>query len=284
MPEGEDPDDVFRKAGAAALAGLLGAARPAAAHLFERERAREPLNTPERKSSFKKRLREAAQRIVDEETRRLYLAELMARAEEALRPPPRPGAAPKGGHRRGGYQPPEPRPSAELKARQAGSKRHLAVETVLREAVDRPMLAERYADWLARLPIPDQDLLAIRDALLDLLEAGSAQAVDRAALSRHLRARTEERALARVASWPLAKTRAEDAAVEAEWTALVTLDVMTPALKEELAALRAGDLDQDAEAFERAWRIGSDALEDQKRRRSRSQNESSSPAEDEEAA
>ncbi len=75
---GAGPDDLYRSAGAPALHAVLAEARPAVEALFEREQAREPLDTPERKSAFKKRLREAAFRITDEETKKLYLSDLMA--------------------------------------------------------------------------------------------------------------------------------------------------------------------------------------------------------------
>ncbi|MGE3303147.1 MAG: DNA primase [Hyphomonadaceae bacterium] len=270
LADGADPDDLFRAQGAAALARVVEAARPAADALFERERDRAPLDTPERKSAFKKALREAASRIADADTRSLYLAELLARADAHLRSgaPAGPGGfrpRPPGRFvpgRNGGRFEPEPRATAELKARQAGGgRRFLATENFLREAVDRPHLAEQFADWIAKLPIADADLDAIRHALLDLMDASPGQAVDRAALNRHLVLLMQERAAARVSAWPPAGAgpRADEAAAEAEWMALVTLEMVLPALKEEMAALRAQADQGDAGAFERFLMLDRDA-------------------------
>ncbi len=269
MPEGEDPDDVYRHSGAPALHALLAAALPAAEALFERERAREVLDSPERKSGFKKRLREAAFRIADEETKKLYLSDLMAKADEVLRPARKgqPGAdeqftkRPPGKFVKGKFEP-DPRPTAELKARQAAGPRYLAMENFLREAVDRPQIVEKFSDLLARLALDDPDLAAIRDGILDLADPEHAQMVDRKALSLHLKARGEDRAAARVSAWPPHRppigpeaggtiVQAEEAAVEAEWMAAVTMDVVLPALREEMAALAAAADRGDEAAFER---------------------------------
>jgi DNA primase len=294
LPEGQDPDDVYRKAGPGALAPLLEAALPAATALFERERDREPLDTPERKSGLKKRLREAAGRVADEETRRLYLSDLLARTDDLFRrparqwqdrPPPRrdrpPGGYP-GSQAPGGKQgrftryEPEARPTPELKAYTAAGPRHLASENFLREAVDQPRILEKFADWVVRLPLSDPDLALIRDTMLDLAEREADRTVDREGLKRHLKASGHERAFARVAAWPVAPVRtdlgtddvrANGEAREAEWMALVTLDVVLPALKEEMAALASAANQGDSGAFERFLALDRDArrIEDEVR-------------------
>jgi DNA primase len=268
LADGQDPDDLYRASGAPALHAVLAEARPAVEALFEREQAREALDTPERKSAFKKRLREAAFRITDEETKKLYLSDLMAKADAVLRParapfvPGQPGRAPYAGRPPGkfvkGKFEPDPRATAELKALQAGGPRHLAMENFLREAVDRPALAEKFGDLLARLALEEPGLAAIRDAILDLADASGVQKVDREAVSRHLKERSEERAAARVGAWPPCRTPgadganpADEAAVEAEWMAAITLDVVLPALREEMAALAAAADKGDEAAFER---------------------------------
>ena len=271
LPEGQDPDDVFQKEGPAALTKILESATPAAQALFEREKNREPLDTPERKSGFKKRLREAASRIADEETKRLYLADLLAKADETLRPPPGEARPPFQKGERRAFKPgqrwtPPLQPTAETKARFAAGPRFAASEKLLREAVDRPSLLEKFGDWLIRLPLPHGELNAIRDGMLDLLDASPAQKVDREALNRHLTSLGEERAAARISQWPPARKPPIEAqevedqeAIEQEWLALVTLDVMLPALKEEMAALAAAAGQGDQAAFERFMLLDKDA-------------------------
>jgi hypothetical protein len=154
---------------------------------------------------------------------------------------------------------PDPRPTAELKARQAAGPRFLAMENFLREAIDRPALAEKFGDLLARLALEEPGLAAIRDAILDLADASGVQKVDREAVSRHLKERGEERAAARVSAWPPYRTPGpagapdgvDEAAAEAEWMAAITLDVVLPALREEMAALAAAADRGDEAAFER---------------------------------
>ncbi len=51
-PSGEDPDDIFRRAGADALKTLVERATPASDALFEREKQRHGLATPEARAAF----------------------------------------------------------------------------------------------------------------------------------------------------------------------------------------------------------------------------------------
>jgi DNA primase len=69
---GKDPDDVLRDQGAGALKTQLGKTTPFVEALFNRERDVEPLDTPERRSAFKARLRNAAASIADKELAAAY--------------------------------------------------------------------------------------------------------------------------------------------------------------------------------------------------------------------
>jgi len=208
LPEGLDPDDVFRRDGAAALMPLLDLAKPAVEALAGREIAREPLDTPEKRAGLKQRLREAAGRIQDEATRREYLRDLLARADAALTAaaPPRrsrergswgkDGGAP----RFQGERPPVASP--ELRARVLGELRpglRPAVEQILRGASECPDVLDQGIDLFAALPIPDPDLDRIRSAILQRRADG--EAVDQDALSRHLAQTGDESAAALVRAW-----------------------------------------------------------------------------------
>jgi DNA primase len=193
-PKGEDPDDAYRRGGAAALTALLDAAVPAIEAVFAREAGAAPLTTPEAKAGLKQRLRKAAARIADEETRRLYLAELLRRADQLLRPPRPERAArppwrpdkPGGKDRFRGPErfAPPPAPTESLKASLA-QKRRADLETVLGAIVDHPELAHQHAEPLASLLIETQALDAIRLALLDLAAEGAE--IDRERLAERLR-------------------------------------------------------------------------------------------------
>jgi DNA primase len=257
---------VFRKAGPKALADLIAAARPAVDFLFERERDRAPLSTPEEKSSFRKRLREAAQRIADPETQRLYREELNARADTLLA---RPSPPPRGAQRRPGerWQPPIA-VRAETKAIAAPGQRALRVEALLREAIDSPSLIEGHTELLARLPLEDPSLDFIRDQAIHLFIEG--EPVDRTRLSLHLSNLGEVRAVARLSHWPAPHQGVRHAKdpkdVEAEWVVAAEREVAELALKDEIDALRGADLDANDEAFARAVKMIEDGKQADRRR------------------
>jgi DNA primase len=78
---GKDPDDVLREQGAAALKAQLANTRPFVEALFLRERGVEELDTPERKTSLKVRLRKLAATIADKDLAQAYKEDLLARYE-----------------------------------------------------------------------------------------------------------------------------------------------------------------------------------------------------------
>jgi len=265
-PEGQDPDDIFRTGGAEALRALLEAAAPASTALFDREHARHGLATPEARAAFQAALKEAAQKIADRDTSRAYFGDLLSRYNalvRAQRPPFQPGQA--GGRFKPGPAP----PTQELKAFAAAARPRPAAENFLKAAVDNPALLAEYADWIDRLAISDPDLAAIRAALSDLHQAPEAAAgIDRTALSLHLTRSGQERAAARVSRWkneekpPGRKGREAGGAPQPdpdEWLALVTHQVVLPAIREELAELRRAAAEGDDAAFARFQALSREA-------------------------
>ncbi|HET6970955.1 MAG TPA: DNA primase [Phenylobacterium sp.] len=79
---GKDPDDVLREQGAAALKAQLSKTTPFAEALFIRERDAEPLDTPERKTALKVRLRKLAATIADADLAGAYKEDLLGRFEQ----------------------------------------------------------------------------------------------------------------------------------------------------------------------------------------------------------
>lgn len=266
-PKGEDPDDIYRRAGAEALAALIDASVPASDALFEREKLRHGLATPEAQAAFQAALKEAIGKIGDRETSRAFFSELMARANAAIRAQ-RPAFAPNQGggqFRRKG----EPAPAtAELKAHATTHTARPAAELFLRAAIDLPQILTSYGNWIERLHITDPDLEAIRDALLQLADDHEDHgAIDRAALSLHLTRSGQDRAVARISRWPKAKPPPEGADISAEWLALATREVVAPAIREELAELRQAAADGDDTAFARFQALSREAREIEARAR-----------------
>ncbi len=204
LPPGLDPDDVFRKSGGEALVALLAQARPAVDALFEREKSRRDLDTPEARADLKKRLMEAAGRITHEETKKQYLRALTDSAWKLFAPAPRAPWTPDQKRAKGGkvgWQkgPPPARPTDALK-RIAGLSQDRRVEHMVRQPVDYPFILVHGADLFAQLAIDDRELDAIRHAILDLW--AESKTVDREALSHHLLAAGWETAQARISQWP----------------------------------------------------------------------------------
>jgi DNA primase len=267
-PEGQDPDDIFRAGGPEALKALLDAASPASTALFERERARHGLATPEARAAFQAALKEAAQKIADRDTSRAYFGDLLSRYHALVRsqrPPFQPGQG--GAHFNKGPA----LPTQELKAFAAAVPPRPAAERFLKAAVDNPALLAEYAHWIDRLAISDPELAAIRTALLALHDApDTAPGIDRNVLSLHLTRSGQERAAARVSRWkheekPPGRKGREDRAGEPpqpdpeEWLALITHQVVLPAIREELAELKHAAAEGDDGAFARFQALGREA-------------------------
>ena len=79
---GKDPDEVLREQGPVALKAQLAKATPFAEALFIRERDAEPLDTPERRTSLKARLRKLAATIADADLAQAYKEDLLGRFEQ----------------------------------------------------------------------------------------------------------------------------------------------------------------------------------------------------------
>ncbi len=93
LPDGQDPDDLVRSAGPAAVEDVIAEAKPLVDVLWQRELEAQPLDTPERRASFESRAFQALQAIGDENLRRHYREEMAARLSRPVRPR-RPRAAP----------------------------------------------------------------------------------------------------------------------------------------------------------------------------------------------
>jgi DNA primase len=81
LPEGQDPDDLIRSDGPAAMAECLADARPLADLVFLRETESGTFATPEQKARLERRLLEVAREIADPILRRYYEAEFEARLQ-----------------------------------------------------------------------------------------------------------------------------------------------------------------------------------------------------------
>jgi DNA primase len=79
LPGGQDPDEMFRSGGAAAVAQAIDGALPFVDLLWMRETEGASLDTPERRAALERRLSDVTAQIADETLRRHYGQELSQR-------------------------------------------------------------------------------------------------------------------------------------------------------------------------------------------------------------
>ncbi len=184
LPAGQDPDDVVRAGGAAAMRRLIEESRPIVELLWRRETEGAPLDSPERRAALDARLRGHLERIADAGLRAHYQAEFRARRRALFAPAARSpagraaaGAAAKG--RDGRAWPPRnafaggasPATKASLLARDAGgaSEARVVESAILAGCLNHPAAALDFEDRLERMRFACPDLAELRDALLSAL-------------------------------------------------------------------------------------------------------------------
>ncbi len=215
LPEGQDPDDLIRESGPAAMAEHLAHARPLAEMLFMRETDGQSLDTPESRAALERRLGEAAGKIADEPLRRHYHAD-MRRRLAAFFGEERERSRRGGVDGRRGFSPrryPFPPRGPRIGLKEAplatqmklGRKARLPAREImiLAIALSHPALIESRCEELAAAEFMGAGLGAFRDAVL----AAPGEALDSsAALSEWLNAArhgdARERILALASSMP----------------------------------------------------------------------------------
>ncbi len=195
LPEGQDPDDLARSGGKAAIADVLAEARPLVDMLWTREVEAGPLDTPERRAAFERRLKEPLGQIRDETTRKHYrremderLAQLFASAAPA-RAERREGGYPRGRGQgsgaarggRGGFPQVSPWSVGPLKASSQLTRTKIMARGrgedtreafILLALASHPALILRCADEIADLALDGPAAERFRQALLDAAMEG----------------------------------------------------------------------------------------------------------------
>jgi DNA primase len=195
LPEGQDPDDLARSGGAAAVERVLKGTLPLVDILWAREIEAGPLDTPEQRAALEARLKEALHLIRDETLRRYYREEIELRLGGLQRSPSdRPAGRARNNfkyfrvpERMGSKLPPgyktspnlarhslfRPAVSSQQKPLDGVSPREAMILSVLSV---HPELLHDYAEALAELDFGGRDASALRALLLD--NAGSEEPAD----------------------------------------------------------------------------------------------------------
>lgn len=168
LPPGQDPDDLVRGKGGAAMEPLIAAAQPLVERLWQTELAAEPLDTPEQRAGFKRRLGDLAQSIADPGVKSEYQAEFRRRYDAQFAPAPR-RFTPFEKRRAGEKWKQSAAPATEdAKAfRAAGIDRVLA-KAVLAGLIRHPAEVARHMEVLGSLRLADGALGRLFEAVVDL--------------------------------------------------------------------------------------------------------------------
>ena len=258
LPEGQDPDDLFRSGGSTAIAEVLAGAEPLAAVLWRRETETAQFDTPERRAGLEARLGEVLAAIGHEAVRKYYRQDIDERLRALFAPvaaaaSARGGGAPfRKGERRwnpGGAGRPQfgsPPQLTVVSQRLATSAVVRGGRSVLppREAlilvavINHPWLLTTHAEELAELEFNHGDANTLRRAILD---AGAGHdAIESQALRAAIAARGLGTLLARIegalthaSDWP-ARPDAAPGDVGPWWTHIIALHRKTRTLNKEL--------------------------------------------------
>ncbi len=197
LPAGQDPDDLLRGEGPEALRAVIGRTKPLVDMLWTREQERVPLDTPERRADFERRVRTIVASIRDDTVRKHYVSDVDQRVQNLLRPArPAQGARQARGARQfqqnqRSYQ----RGQAFQKPQQGASLHHQPVTisaslrrnsvfggagnyparevALLVAAVNHPRILSRHAERLAAISFESRDLRRLAGAMIDgLAESG----------------------------------------------------------------------------------------------------------------
>ena len=169
LPAGQDPDDLIRTSGRAALDAPLDRPEPLVEKLWRHEVEAEPLVTPEQRAGLRRRLLDHVGAISDPDVREQYRFDLLERFN-ALTLPQRQQQRPwtDRPQRGGGRFTPPPRPtSADARSvGRTGLSPQLA-RAVLLGLIRFPDLIGQYGEAIAGLPIAEPGIKRIRNLLLE---------------------------------------------------------------------------------------------------------------------
>lgn len=178
LPPGQDPDDLIRAGGAAAMQAVLDTAQPMVALLWQRETEGRIFDSPERKAALDRDLREALKKIRDPSIRRHYGDEINRLRQALFHPSAPPGrifpkpfaVGGRGGRWRANHVEPvlaSTRNSA-LAALPEGAEDRLREAFILAVLIEHPEFLEEFEDRIERLDMTDREHESLRVAMLRL--------------------------------------------------------------------------------------------------------------------
>jgi DNA primase len=269
LPDGQDPDDLYRSGGREAIGEVLSGARPLGEMLWTRETEAASFDTPERRAAFEARIHEVVRSIGDESVRKYYGQDFTARLRQFLMPKPEQarGERPRGmggqsasnvrsgnfrdfsrgrdgfrGQGRPNVREPMSQPSSRLSASPIVRGFRTALPPrealILVTVINHPWLLEHHAEEFSELEFLNPDTDHLRRAVMDA--ATGAGATDQEGLRAAIAARgltgvldRVEAAITHTSDWP-AQAGASEHDVAQWWTHVVTLHRKQRTLNREL--------------------------------------------------
>jgi DNA primase len=181
LPPGEDPDSLIRGGGPRAFADILAAARPLSEVLWRTELYSRPIDTPERRADFERRLMAQAGLIADRAVQneyRRFLRDRLFALGRRTRPTTRPGRRvpfPPAAASQADFAPDFSLPPAPGRRNR---------EILLGLFIERPTLIDERIEELAAIDFPEPELDRLRRAILDI--ANTTPGLDAKSLQQHL--------------------------------------------------------------------------------------------------
>lgn len=166
LPAGQDPDDLIRESGAAAMEQVLGQAQPLIERLWSHEVSAAPLDTPEQKAALKQRLRALSDAIAHPDVKAHYAHAFRERYDKlffARRDNAPPQMRTGGGgtaarwqrDRRGNWKAPIPPAGTEARAIGSGGLEQRLLSAVLASLLRHPDQIAPHREPLSALRIAD---------------------------------------------------------------------------------------------------------------------------------
>ncbi|MEA1013501.1 DNA primase [Sphingosinicella sp. LY1275] len=167
LPPGQDPDDLLRAKGRAALEELLEKPESLVDRLWRHESQAEPLVTPEERAGLKRRLLDHVQTIGDPDVRDQYKSELMERFYTLTRPKREPWQPRQQWTKGGRFAPPQRPTTPQAKAVGLSGLGAQTARAVLHGLLRFPAVIADHIEAIAAIPLAEKAGVDLRRALLD---------------------------------------------------------------------------------------------------------------------
>jgi DNA primase len=189
LPEGQDPDDVLKKSGAAGMQAVLDAAVPLADKMFAVYQGRFALQTPEGRAAFEQSLADVVAGIQDERVRRYYNQWVRDQLFQLFRSKTQSPKNNSGVWRGAGGMPPKSRRFAQGRAAPAGrfvameppanrraflgNKQQMQERILLATLLNHPYLYEKVGESIGMMACEDAKLDKLRQQTVIILAQNS---------------------------------------------------------------------------------------------------------------